>query len=112
VALGADANTSKEYRQESGPLCPLTSSVFRRKLAEIQKVAEIKKWPPDVMRHSFASYHLALFQNAPRTSLELGHTEPETLYNHYRNLATEADARAYFSLTPSKKGAVNTKGKG
>src|SRR5277367_4058905 len=29
-------------------------------------------WPHDALRHSFASYHLAKFQNAPALALELG----------------------------------------
>lgn len=90
----------KEYRQDRGPLCPLCSSARWAQLKAVRTRIGVAEWPHDVMRHSFASYHLAAFQNAPRTSLELGHTEPETLYTHYRNLATEADARAFFGIIP------------
>lgn len=63
---------------------------------------KIEKWPPDGMRHSFASYHLAKHQNAPQTSLQMGHTSPHMLFNHYRNLVLAADADSYWKITPEK----------
>lgn len=52
------------------------------------------------IRHSFASYHLALHQDATRTAFELGHTRPDLLYRHYRNLVTRSAAEEYWNLTP------------
>ena len=53
------------------------------------------------MRHSFATYHLALFQSADQTALQLGHSRStEMLFQNYRNLATESQGHAYFALTP------------
>ncbi|WP_231363815.1 hypothetical protein [Verrucomicrobium sp. 3C] len=52
------------------------------------------------MRHSFASYRLAQCSDAPRVSLELGHTSPALVFRHYRELVSEAEAERHFGLTP------------
>jgi len=57
-------------------------------------------WPANACRHSFASYHLALFQDAAKTALQLGHTNTAVLFQHYRELATPDEAKAYFAITP------------
>lgn len=58
------------------------------------------QWPSNAARHSFASYHLAVHQDAAATALQLGHTNTSVLFQHYRELATIEDAEAYFAITP------------
>jgi integrase len=55
---------------------------------------------PDVLRHSFASHHLALYGSAAKTAHELGHASEAMLYRHYRELVTKQEAEIYFSLHP------------
>ncbi len=58
-------------------------------------------WPHDALRHSFATYHVALKRDPGRTALILGHEgAPTMLYRHYRGLATKAQAERYFGLRP------------
>jgi hypothetical protein len=52
---------------------------------------------------SFASYHLAKFQDAPRTALDLGHVSPRTVFNHYREIVTPEEAERYWNIFPAKK---------
>ena len=59
------------------------------------------KWHQDILRHSFASYHLALHQDAAKTSLELGHSSANLLFEAYRELVTKEEARQYFSIIPA-----------
>jgi len=54
------------------------------------------------LRHSFASYHLALHHDAAKTALQLGHSDTGMLFKHYRELVTEQEASAYFSIAPPK----------
>jgi integrase/recombinase XerD len=54
----------------------------------------------DIFRHSFASHHLALHQNAALTAHELGHSNQEILFRHYRELVTKEEAATYFEITP------------
>ena len=57
-------------------------------------------WHQDILRHSFASYHLALGENAGKTSLEMGHSNQNMLFEAYRELVTKEDAQTYFGLLP------------
>jgi integrase len=57
-------------------------------------------WPSDALRHSFASYHLAKFQNAPALALELGHQSNKLIFSNYRRRVTEMEAIEYFNLAP------------
>jgi integrase len=57
-------------------------------------------WPHDALRHSFASYHLAKYQNAPALALELGHQSNALIFSNYRRRVTESEAAEYFNLMP------------
>ena len=89
-----------EKYQGKGRVVPFSAKKKAQIKAKLRTKLELDRWPHDVMRHSFASYHLALTQDAPKTSHELGHTSPEMLYRHDRNLVTEAQAKAYFAIKP------------
>lgn len=56
-------------------------------------------WLHNVTRHSFVSYHLAMWENAARTALEAGHAE-QVLFNNYRAVVSNEQARAFWSLFP------------
>ena len=58
------------------------------------------EWPPNALRHSFATYHLAQHQSAEKTALQLGHAGTDLLFRHYRELATREQAAAYWALKP------------
>jgi integrase len=55
------------------------------------------------LRHSFASYRLAIVKSAPQVALEMGNS-PKKLMQHYRELVTVADARRWFNVKPQAKG--------
>jgi len=57
------------------------------------------KFPRNVTRHSFVSYHLAQHHNAAKTALEAGHAE-QIMFNHYRELVTSEDAAAFWAIRP------------
>lgn len=63
------------------------------------------RWPRNVTRHSFCSYHLARYGNAARTALEAGHSEA-MLFAHYRELVRPADAEAFFTIMPGDAASV------
>ena len=56
-------------------------------------------WSQDVMRHSFASYHLALHRNEALTCYEMGDNSM-TLFRHYRKLVTPEQAAEFFAIQP------------
>lgn len=75
----------------------------RARIIRLVRLREEARVPSihNAMRHSFASYHLAMHQDASKTAFELGHTKPDLLYRHYRNLVTKTQAQHYWSLTPT-----------
>ncbi len=88
----------KEWLALGGDL-PLTNK--RKRIAQVLKLTGIN-WQPDIMRHSFASYHLALHQSADKTAFELGHRDSKMLFAHYRELVSFEAAKAYWNITPCK----------
>lgn len=57
-------------------------------------------WKPDIMRHSFASYHFALHMSPDKTAFELGHRDTKMLFRHYRELVSTEDAQKYWNIRP------------
>jgi len=86
--------------RSQGRIVNMGDKQFWETLRNIRKQAGLTTWPSDAARHSFATYYLALFQDAPRTAHELGHSSTDMLYQHYRNLATHKDAQKYFKIIP------------
>ena len=77
-----------------------------RKMFEATRVAAgIKHWPSNALRHSFASYHLARFNDAAALALELGHTDAGLVFQHYRQIVKPKDAEKYWNLFPTVGGS-------
>lgn len=93
------------HAQRSGPV-RLSEMRHKDRFDLARKEAGIE-WPSNAARHSFASYHLALHQDAAKTALQLGHTNTAVLFQHYRELARPEDAEAYFAITPEKVQPTN-----
>jgi integrase len=81
----------------SGPVA--NTQLVRNGRRKTCKATEIK-WPPNVLRHSYASYHLAHFKNASATAVELGHKSPVMLYQHYREVVRPDAAALWWKIMP------------
>ncbi|MCB1079279.1 MAG: site-specific integrase, partial [Verrucomicrobiae bacterium] len=57
-------------------------------------------WRNNALRHSFASYHLAKYKNANELALEMGHSDTNLIFQHYRELVHPSDADDYWGLVP------------
>jgi len=62
------------------------------------KALDLKEWPKNCLRHSFASYHLAQSRDAGKTAYEMGHTSPTLLYSTYANAVSRKDAADWWAL--------------
>jgi integrase len=89
------------YRQRSGLVC---SSKLTETLEADRKRAGLVPWPPNACRHSFATYHLAHFRDLKGLMLELGHTNPDVTFRHYRELATPAESGKFWRIVPLVEG--------
>jgi len=56
------------------------------------------------LRHGFASYHLAHFENAAELALEMGHTDQQMIFEHYRQLVLPKEAARYWKICPASVG--------
>jgi len=56
------------------------------------------KYPQNAMRHCFCSYHLAMYRDAPKTAMLLGHPNPALLYHTYYELVTHEAAMVYWNI--------------
>jgi integrase len=92
------------HRQLSGPVRP-RNMTYQRRLAPAVKAAGIRNWPSNALRHTFASCHLAHYQDAAKTALQLGHTESRTLFAHYRELIRRDEAAAFWQIFPPSRGS-------
>lgn len=57
-------------------------------------------WPKNCLRHSFASYHLAMHGSAEKTALQMGHRSTEMLFRHYRELVTKEEGEKFWGIKP------------
>lgn len=58
-----------------------------------------RRWPEDVMRHSFASYWLPIYHSKAELAMQMGNSQ-DVIDRHYRRTIREADAKAFWSLRP------------
>ena len=71
----------------------------RKRLEAIRERADMR-WGHDIMRHTFASYHLARWCSPDQTAHELGHRDTRMLYRHYRELVTSEEAKKFWAIKP------------
>ena len=93
------------YRSKVGKVTPENLRV--KLLADRKRAADLgaltRKWPSNALRHSFASYYLARFDDAPKLALQLGHIGQDIIFRHYREVVTRAEASRYWKIEPPQK---------
>jgi integrase len=64
-----------------------------------EPAVNLQVWPNNALRHSYASYRMALVVNAAQVAEECGHSV-QVMKHHYRELVTKTEALAWFAVTP------------
>jgi integrase len=102
----------REWLSVCGPISPMSIRAYNNKLMTARKWAgrnlaaflfehsSVFPWPHDALRHSFASYHLALHGSADRTATQMGHRSTEMLFSNYRELVLTCEAEKFFAIVP------------
>jgi integrase len=88
------------YKQLRGNVTPPD---YRELLDSAREAAKINDWPNNALRHGYASYHLARFNDAAALALELGHTNSNLVFQHYRQVVRPSEAKRYWKLAPATK---------
>ncbi len=84
-----------------GALCPPQwLRKWRRLRQEAGLATAERRWVPDVLRHTFASYHALTHRNLPALQLQLGHRDSRLLLTRYLNLAPlrRRDINSFWQL--------------
>lgn len=84
-----------------GAVLPVPPVTARRCLRALRGVLRLPAWPQDLLRHTAASYLVALRQDAGSVALELGNS-PGVLLRVYRELVTRRDAARFWGLRPRR----------
>ncbi len=103
----------------SGRIDPLSGKTYAKRFGQIARDAGIgakdakgnwvSHWETNDTRHSFGSYHYALYGDAIYTAREMGHKQgDDVLFAHYRSLVKKTAAEEYFGLRPSAEASKVT----
>lgn len=65
---------------------------------ELRRAAGFVEWVPDVLRHTFASYHLKHFRDINALLMDMGHASPQQLRTRYLSMqnVTKKSAKAFW----------------
>ena len=77
--------SARSRRAKAERICPPS---WRRRWAGLHKAAGFTRWQPDVLRHTFATHHLATFRNYAELQLEMGHRSASLLRTRYVAMET------------------------
>ncbi len=71
---------------------------WERRWRALRRAAGFSHWVPDVLRHTFASYHAAHFRNLPELQWEMGHRDSALLRSRYVSVAgvSRREAARFF----------------
>ena len=70
----------KVKKADNERICP---SNWRKLWAGLHRVAGFTTWQPDILRHTFATHHLATFRSYAELQLEMGHRSADLLRTRY-----------------------------
>jgi integrase len=91
----------RPYRSCSGRLWKLSENCFHAHCAETCKAAGVKR-KDNGLRHSFCSFHFVFHANENLTATQAGNS-PAMIHQHYKGLATRAEAEKWFAVAPNAK---------
>ena len=79
-----------------GDICPEN---WNHKWQKLRRDAGMSEWQQDVLRHTFASYHLKHFRDLSQLQIEMGHSTSHLLRTRYLNMRgiTREHARLFWS---------------
>jgi integrase len=89
------------YRaRKTGKFWPGEETTFQDHFGELCETAKVTR-KTNGLRHSFCSFHFALHANENLTAQQAGNS-PAMIHAHYKGLATKAEAKKWFQVTPNK----------
>jgi len=84
----------------SGKVCKLHEITWQQHFVALCEKAGVSR-KPNGLRHAFCTYHFALNANENLTAAQAGNS-PAMVHQHYKGLATKAEAKKWFGVRPTK----------
>lgn len=91
----------KDVKKMTGSICPPN---WVNKWRELRKAAGFKTWQQDVLRHTFASYHLKYWKDTDKLQIEMGHSSKQLLKTRYLSMRGITKKTAKWFWTRKKLG--------
>lgn len=85
--------------RQSGRVCP---PQWLKHWRALRKQAGFAAWQPDVLRHTFASYHLRYFRDYAALQYETGHRDSSLLRTRYVDMRGVVDAAVFWGKARAK----------
>lgn len=79
----------------------VTPPNWAKKYQVVRKVSRIGKRQQDILRHTFASAHLAAYSDFNTLQAAMGHGTTEMILKHYRALMKKPEAVKFWSIRPT-----------
>lgn len=83
--------------ERNGTVVP---SNWAKKYQLVRKISGIGQRQQDILRHSFASYHLAAHSDFKELQSAMGHGTSEMILKHYKALVRKKEAVKFWSIGP------------
>ena len=100
VAIGGSLGEWLEpYRQHAGKVWRLSADSYHERFQALRKRLKIRPIK-NGLRHGWVSHHFQL-HGEEQTASQAGH-DAKMLHEHYKGLATDAEAQAWFGVRPAK----------
>jgi len=97
----------KQFRKlANGKLWTGHEITFHQHFVELCKDAEVTR-KTNGLRHAFCTYHYAKFDKDYLTAKQAGNS-PAMIHQHYKGLATKAEAEKWFGVKPKKAANINS----
>lgn len=86
----------RKHPLQTGRVTP-SNSTIRRWRVKACKAVGFDRWPQDVLRHTAASYMLALHKDAGKVAMQLGNSV-KILLSHYHEPVSQADSDFFWQV--------------
>ncbi len=79
---------------------PITPRAWTKRWRSLRRDAGFKNWQADILRHTFASYHLRYFRDLGVLQLEMGHSSADLLRTRYLSMKgiTDKTAKKFWEI--------------
>lgn len=88
---------------DSGKVVPVSGTPLAKRLRRIDKIYGVGL-SKDVLRHTAATYKVAMTQDSAATALEMGHRE-DVAIRYYRGVVTQSEGQKFFEISPPAEGS-------